>query len=248
MRLKLRIHPAPKVKERRALRILVASAALSIVFFAVTFIYMNLDSRKNVYAENNSPAVPEVISTDNIINFTANAVPQGVKITWSTSEETNNDYFTLEHSNDGVNFEALDNIDGSGNTQHTIQYNYVDDTPSEGVNYYRLCQTAFDGTSKTFEPISIKLGEKISALSVVNVYPNPFNGDFLLTYHSDAKTVTTLEILSSAGKPFYSESLKSDSGVNVYDFNSKVQLPHGIYFVTLSQGKNKTEAIRIVKK
>lgn len=248
MRLKMRIQPTPKVRERRALKILVGSAAFSILFFAITFIYLNMDSRKNAYAQNDSPAVPDKISTDNIINFTASSVPQGVKISWSTSAETNNDYFTLEHSNDGVNFEALDNVDGSGNTQQAVQYTYLDEVPSAGVNYYRLCQTCFDGSSKTFEPISIKLGKNSSSLSVVNVYPNPFNGDFLLTYHSDAKTLTTLEILNAQGKRYYSEALKSDSGVNVYDFNSKVQLPHGIYFVSLSQGNTRTEAIRIVKK
>jgi hypothetical protein len=248
MRLKMRLQPTPKVKERRALRILVASAAFSLLFFAVTFIYLNMDSRKSAYAENESPVAPDKVSADNIINFTAASVPQGIKVTWSTSKETDNDYFTLEHSKDGVNFEALDNIDGSGNTEQAIQYNYVDETPTAGVSYYRLCQTRFDGSSKTFEPISVKVGDSVSSLSVVNIYPNPFNGDFLLTYHSDAKTLTTLEILNAQGKRFYSEALKSDSGVNVYDFNSKVQLPHGIYFVSLSQGNTKTEAIRIVKK
>jgi Secretion system C-terminal sorting domain len=247
MRLKMRLQPTPKVKERRAMRIILVSAGLSILFFAITFIYLNLDGKKEALAKTDSPSVPEIVSSDNIINFTASTVPQGVKITWSTSIETNNDYFTLEHSHDGVNFEALDNIDGSGNSEQTIQYNYVDELPSAGVNYYRLCEIGFDGTQKTFEPISIKLGESISKLSVVNVYPNP-NGDFLITYHSDAKATTTVEILNGGGKLFYTEALKSDSGVNVYDFNSKVQLPQGIYFVQLSQGKTRTEAIRIVKK
>ena len=246
--MKMRIQPTPKVRERRALRILVASTGLSIAVFSVFFIYLNMENKKTAYAKSAALVVPDKISIDNIINFTANPVPQGVKITWSTSTENNNDYFTLEHSTDGVNFEALDNIDGSGNTQQTIQYNYLDETPTVGVNYYRLCQTGFDGISKTFEPISIKLGDNVSSLSVVNVYPNPFNGDFLLTYHSDTKTMTTLEILNAQGKQYYSEALKSDSGVNVYDFNSKIKLPMGIYFVTLSQGKTKTEAIRIVKK
>ena len=230
------------------MRIILVSAGLSTLFFAITFIYLNIDSKKQAYAENFSITRPEMISSDNIINFNASAVPKGVKISWSTSTEANNDYFTLEYSRDGVNFEALDNIDASGNSAQTIQYNYVDEVPSAGVNYYRLCEIGFDGTQKTFEPISIKLGESISALSVVNVYPNPVSGEFLLTYHSDEKATTTLEILNAGGKLFYSEALKSDSGVNVYDFNTKVQLPQGIYFVQLSQGKTHTEAIRIVKK
>ena len=183
-----------------------------------------------------------------IISFSGVAVPQGIQLNWNTSSESNNDYFTLERSADGTHYEAVDNIDGSGNTSHTVQYNYVDESPVNGVNYYRLSQIDFDGSQKTFEPISVKLGDDASTLSFVNLYPNPFNGDFILTYHSNEKATTLLEILSSEGKRVYSETLKSSTGVNVYDFNSKIQLPQGIYFVTLSQGKTRTEAIRIVKK
>ena len=247
MRLKMRLRPSPEVRERRALRVIAASAGLSTLFFAVVFIYLNVDSKKSAYAQNETPSLPANISVDNIINFTAGFVPKGVKISWSTSTETDNDYFTLEHSTDGTNFEALDNIDASGNSKKEVQYSYVDDTPSEGINYYRLSQTGFDGKQKTYEPISIKVGAGAQSLSVVNAYPDPFNGDFLLTYHSDSNAMTHLEILNSDGKSFYSEALKSLQGVNVYNFENKVELPHGIYFITLSQGKTKTDAIRIVK-
>jgi hypothetical protein len=183
-----------------------------------------------------------------IISFSGVAVPRGIQLNWNTSSEINNDYFTLEHSADGINYEAVDNVDGSGNTSRTVQYTYVDESPVGGVNYYRLSQTDFDGSQRTFEPISVEIDGNASALSVVNVYPNPFNGDFLLTYRSNEKVTTLLEILNAEGKRIFSEPLKSNSGVNVYDFNSKMQLPQGIYFVTLSQGKTRTEAIRIVKK
>jgi hypothetical protein len=246
MRLKMRLQPTPKTRERRALRIIALSAGLSIVVFSVFFIYLNMDGRKNAQAETDSP-VSSVI--DNILNFTGTAVPEGVKLNWHTSSEVNNDYFTIEHSADGLNFEALDNVDGSGNSDRTIQYNYTDESPAEGINYYRLCQTTIDGNQKTYNPIiSVKLGDNPPSLSVVNVYPNPFNGDFLLTYRSDEKANTTMQILNAGGKSVYSETLKSDSGVNVYDFSNKIKLDKGIFFVSLSQGKTKTEAIRIVKK
>jgi len=245
MRLKMRLQPSPKTTERRAMRILATSAVLSIVVFSVFFIYLNLDSKKNAYAESESTVST---ASDNILNFAAMPVSGGVKLLWRTSAEVDNDYFTIERSNDGVNFEAIDNIDGSGNTQQAIQYSYVDESPADGINYYRLSQTAFDGCEKTYNPISIKLGDGASSLSVVNVYPNPLNGDFLLTYRSDNKANTTVEILNAEGKGIYTEMLKTDSGVNVYDFSNKVKLNQGIFFVRLSQGKSKTEPVRFVKK
>ena len=228
------------------MRVLAASAGLSIIVFSVFFIYLNVDNKKNAYAEGNPPAAE--VSDNHMLNFTAAPIPGGVKLYWSTASEVDNDYFTLERSCDGLNFEAVDNIDGSGNTSQPVQYTYTDESPVGGINYYRLSQTDFEGAQKTFDPISVKIDDDAAILSVVNIYPNPFNGDFLLTYHSVDKETTLVEILNAKGKSVYSESVKSGSGVNVYDFNSKMQLTQGIYFVTLSQGKNKTEPIRIVKK
>src|SRR5436853_13040 len=119
MRLKMRLQPSPKTTERRAMRILAASAGLSIVVFSVFFIYLNAGSKKNAYAENESSVST---ASDNILNFAAMPVPGGVKLFWRTSSEVDNDYFTIEHSADGVNFEAIDNIDASGNSQQAIQY------------------------------------------------------------------------------------------------------------------------------
>ncbi|HLG33705.1 MAG TPA: T9SS type A sorting domain-containing protein [Bacteroidia bacterium] len=182
-----------------------------------------------------------------LISFTAAAVPQGIQINWSTSSESNNDYFTLEHSADGVQYSALDNIDGSGNSSEALHYAWHDENPFKGMNYYRLTQTDFDGTQKIFSPISISTDDVPFELSVVNVYPNPFTGDFSITYNAENRGMTRLEIRNAEGKLVYTEPLNSSPGINRYDFSKKVALPKGIYFVILAQGKNKTEARRLVK-
>jgi hypothetical protein len=50
MRLKLKIQPTPKTKEKQAARILVASAGLSILFFSIVFVYLNIGNEKKAYA------------------------------------------------------------------------------------------------------------------------------------------------------------------------------------------------------
>ena len=80
-----------------------------------------------------------------IINFNATSDNDHIDLTWSTASENNNDYFTIEKSNDGINFESLANIDGAGNSNTLINYSYIDKNPFEGLNYYRLKQTDFNG-------------------------------------------------------------------------------------------------------
>jgi len=75
---------------------------------------------------------------------------------WNTASEQNNDYFTLERTTDGDNWEEVTRMNGAGNSQEVLSYSYLDSQYERGkVNYYRLSQTDFDGNSETFNVISI---------------------------------------------------------------------------------------------
>lgn len=73
-------------------------------------------------------------------------------IKWRTGMEMNNDYFTIEHSTDGINFESIGRVSGQGNTTEQTDYSYTHHSPNLDVlNYYRLRQIDFDGTQEIFE-------------------------------------------------------------------------------------------------
>lgn len=90
-------------------------------------------------------------------------------LTWSTASEDNNDYFTLERSEDGEKWEEIKQIDGAGNSQEELHYSCVDNTYKNVINYYRLSQTDNDGSKKYFDPIAINnTYNKKEILKVVN--------------------------------------------------------------------------------
>ena len=68
-----------------------------------------------------------------------------VKLRWSTASEHNNDYFTIEKSNDGINYEVIKTVPGAGNSTHVIDYYEEDRSLTSSGIYYRLKQTDFDG-------------------------------------------------------------------------------------------------------
>lgn len=68
-----------------------------------------------------------------------------VRIEWKTASETNNDYFTIERSKDGLRWDEVIRIDGAGNSKVLLTYQYFDYSPIQGSSYYRLKQTDFDG-------------------------------------------------------------------------------------------------------
>lgn len=76
-------------------------------------------------------------------------------ITWTTVSENNNDYFILERSVNGVDFSALVQLDGAGNSEDVLQYTLYDTEYRNVVNYYRLVQVDFNGARTTSNIISI---------------------------------------------------------------------------------------------
>lgn len=64
------------------------------------------------------------------------------KLNWTTASESNNNYFLIEQSTDGINYTEYKKIIGAGTTNSTS--NYSQEIPV-GKFYYRLSQIDFDG-------------------------------------------------------------------------------------------------------
>jgi hypothetical protein len=91
------------------------------------------------------------------------------ELEWTTLSELNNDYFVVQHSMDGVNFEAIGTENGRGASNTLTDYRFSHQNPSRGVHYYRLKQFDFDARFDYSDVISINVqGEEELAL-----YPNP---------------------------------------------------------------------------
>jgi hypothetical protein len=78
-------------------------------------------------------------------SFKVNTVNQKNRITWNTTSESDNHYFEIQRSSDALSFAAIGSVQGSGDSQKQEVYQFTDETPKPGVNYYRLKQVDFDG-------------------------------------------------------------------------------------------------------
>jgi hypothetical protein len=68
-----------------------------------------------------------------------------IHLTWSSIQEIDNKYFSLEKSIDGKSWELIYRINGKIRSFSLNKYRYIDHLPSQGVSYYRLSQTNLDG-------------------------------------------------------------------------------------------------------
>ena len=88
-------------------------------------------------------------------------------------------------------------IEGVGNTNTQMTYKWIDNNPFNGINYYRLSQTDYDGTSEIFSPIAVMCEN--APVDGYSVYPNPANGLLnidleLENYQGDDVSIEVIDI------------------------------------------------------
>lgn len=141
-----------------------------------------------------------------LVSFIASKDKNHVHLNWKTLSEINNDYFTIEKSNDGLEYEKVSIIDGSGNSNHELSYSTTDTEPYEGLSYYRLKQTDFDGkfSYSKIQAVDFNLSPEF----YLNVYPNPTTSDNINLQIVNAKDESIqINISDMLGKEVYSNSI-----------------------------------------
>jgi hypothetical protein len=117
-----------------------------------------------------------VINTDpmpvELLYFNLAQFEDVVIIEWATASEINNDFFTIERSIDGINWDVIKNVKGYGNSNQFISYETKDEYPLEGVSYYRLKQTDFDGKFEYYSPKSFEYFSNFKENKIVSFNVN----------------------------------------------------------------------------
>ena len=158
-----------------------------------------------------------------LLNFQANATQKGILVEWATVSEINNEFFTIERSTDQHTFEPLQKISGAGNSSQIIQYEFLDDRPLSGINYYRLKQTDFEGQSEYSKVVAVRFYHKNTPF---RLFPNPAKkGIITLEYRESVPAL--LNILDSTGRTHQSYQFAGPGSLILSD------LSPGVYFVQI---------------
>ena len=178
---------------------------------------------------------PVVVLPIELSSFSASEDNGKVRLDWSTSTEVNNDYFTVQRSKNGIVWEDLLETEGAGNSQEPSDYIEYDRKPLNGIAYYRLKQTDFDGNT------SFSIVESVDIDVDYSISPNPTHGEIAIAIEDDEVSVWSIEIYSVLGEKIYQEA---GTGSN----EMKVELPNmsGMYAIRITvDGQTRCE--RIIK-
>jgi hypothetical protein len=193
-----------------------------------------VDSFSYFYAHAANPGnVPLPVS---LLSFTGKKVSNTSLLQWTTSSEQNNSHFVVEHSRDGKSFQSLSAAIASqavnGNSTVTLSYDYTDQTPYVGNNYYRLQQVDLDGNISYSKVLNVYHGDE----TVVNLYPNPVNTQLNVEINTPKASVANIKIMDATGRVVRAVDMQLQAGNNKSDINME-GLADGVYMIKITNSK-----------
>lgn len=168
-----------------------------------------------------------------LLNFQATPFTNYVLLDWETVNELNNDYFTILKSTDLLSWKEIGIVQGAGNSFENNSYQFIDNSPIKGIQYYRLKQTDYDGKSSISKTVEVIFNNQIST---IQIRPNPVED---LLYIESPEQISRVCIKSISGKTIFETKSFSQS-------ISLTTLPSGIYFIEV-ETENRIEVMKIIK-
>ncbi|MDF2189909.1 T9SS type A sorting domain-containing protein [Paraflavitalea sp. CAU 1676] len=171
-------------------------------------------------------ALPVALSNYKI----ASSGKEGVSIIWSTTLEQDNQFFSIERSEDGVNFQKIGQV-ASTNEANGSNYAFKDEHPAIGNNYYRLSQTDVNGKTTLFSLLKATIDVQTGKLVL---FPNPATDAITIGFNNPNKDRITVKLLNSQGITVQVNQFNKEAGYWQQRIPTH-QLAAGQYFV-LVQG------------
>ncbi|MES2800664.1 MAG: InlB B-repeat-containing protein [Bacteroidota bacterium] len=135
----------------------------------------------------------EVILPIELISFEGKLVGRNqAELIWITASEVNNDYFTLAHSRNGIDWQSIAIIDGAGNSNSHINYAFHHENLDKGIHYYHLASTDVDGTvyDRGIVAVEVEMTEN-SYYNAITQSIELYDDKAVNMYTSDGKLVLT---------------------------------------------------------
>lgn len=168
-----------------------------------------------------------------LTNIKASLKNQGVQVEWVTHWESNLDRYEIERSANGQSFTKVGTVKAKGNSNLVLQYNWPDNNPLSGVNYYRI-RSVGTGTDISYSAV-VKVNMNIGKPQII-FYPNPVIGNtIMLQLNNTEKGNYTVSLTNTIGQQVFKKYIVHTGGSAVQTIPVNA-LPAGIYQLQITGG------------
>ncbi|MDQ8003465.1 MAG: T9SS type A sorting domain-containing protein [Pedobacter sp.] len=170
-----------------------------------------------------------------LADFSAKVENKGARLYWKTHWERNSSHYIIERSANGHAFQPLGTVAAKGDFNGTTSYSFLDDSPLQGKNYYRLTQLDRDGKRHDHGITQVSFQLKHND---IRLYPNPLSGSLLsvnFIHPSQHKNNVDIQLVDISGKIYYRKTFSiASNGIYVLHLDQKP--PSGTYLVHIHSG------------
>ncbi len=168
-----------------------------------------------------------------LTNFTLLQNSENIILNWKSASEINALHYNIEKSIDGNPasqqgryFETIGKVTAKGVASN---YNFIDEKPSTGVNYYKLKMVDKDGKYEYSKTVTIIYNTKPTTVSM---YPNPIhNNEVKIVLATKPNTPVNYSIYNSQG------ILLQQGKINAQTQTLNLLKPNtGVYCIKMSNG------------
>lgn len=171
--------------------------------------------------------------------FELSRLNDNVELKWTTESEENNDYFEIQHSEDGKEFFRIGNINGNGASSTIQRYQFIHENPINGLNYYRLKQVDFNEQFEYSDVESIIVFDG----STLQIFPTIVKSTVTIVGGKVFGKNAIYEVYNISGQKIQNGILPEDASEMILDTSSWHQ---GHYVIQVLQNGNRN-TFRIIK-
>ena len=182
-----------------------------------------------VFYDNGSTACPNTTALlVSLRSFTAQKQGNTALLQWQTAAESNNKGFAVQRSPDGQTWQPIGFVNSkanSGNSAQPLSYQYTDNSPLSGINYYRLQQQDLDGNISYSGVADVDFG-----ILQTLVHPNPAKSVLNVALPADVGNVP-YRMISTDGKVVLQGSMSNQGNFGQISVSG---LASAVYFLQVT--------------
>ena len=181
-----------------------------------------------------------------LTSFNAKCDGDKVNIYWITASESNNDFFEIERSSDGINFIYVLKVNSqNSNSSQPLNYTAQDNNPLNSKSYYRLKQVDKDGKYSYSSLVTVSCQSAIVVSPVVAVFPNPATNNITIDIKAlpGKKSIMIYDVI---GQEMVNKTLESQNE-NIQEVIDVSAFAKATYILRLDVNNELFQIIKFVK-
>jgi hypothetical protein len=184
-----------------------------------------------VVLDTNCTVLPKVL-----LDFKGKVNKNSILLNWSVTNNSSVQYFNLERSRDGINFETISRMENNAPESNEAFYETTDMPENWLGNYifYRLKIAGINGSTAYSKTIRLMITEIIK--NEIAIIPNPAADWAQLHIRSATNTESWVSVYNINGKKIYSRLIRIEPGMNTCSLEDIYRWPRGVYQVVVQVG------------